>query len=208
MSKGLGLSFSHHAGGSICKLDIHFYDAGIVWVGLTAYLDGIREVDIIRFFGLYLSKILFMVGEKSTASALALNVFDYLHAMAGNVREDGTIPRLSVLEDLQMTSEEGPNPRKRFRSQFFGTDAVNREIDISMPLGEEEEFGALSVMCFLQYLIINLSEKGMHILVSYMKHVIDYYFEIGGYHKLRSGFEADQYALNMLLFASSPEGIM
>lgn len=201
----MGLSFSHQSGGAMCKLEIYFYDGGGVWIGLNAYIDGVREIDIVRFFGLYLSKILFMMGQQSTSSALVLNVYDFLHAMSSNVREDGTVPRLSILEDHQIMTEELPNPKKRFRSQFYGTDAVNREIDISMPLGEESGYGAESVMSFLQYLIINLSEKGMHLLLSYMKHVIDYYFEIGGYNKYRSGFQADQYALNMLLFASSPE---
>ena len=54
-------------------------------------------------------------------------------------------------------------------------------------------------MFFLQYLLINLSDKGVQVMVSYMKHVLDYYLHIGDYGKLRAGYEADQYALNMLL---------
>ena len=42
-------------------------------------------------------------------------------------------------------------------------------------------------------------------MVSYMKHVLDYYLHIGDYGKLRAGYEADQYALNMLLTVDGDE---
>ena len=42
-------------------------------------------------------------------------------------------------------------------------------------------------------------------MVSYMKHVLDYYLHIRDYGKLRAGYEADQYALNMLLTVDGDE---
>ncbi|MGI6436265.1 MAG: hypothetical protein ACOX0F_13110 [Syntrophomonadaceae bacterium] len=195
----MGGIFKQIAGGTMCKLEINFFDQKRAGVGITAYLFDVRELDVIRFFSMFLSKILFTLGQCSTSSALLLNVYDYFCAMANNRLEDGRVPRVNVLEKDQLLTDSDETPQRIYRSQFYGTNDLDRDIDISMPLGEENYYAPAAVMFFLQYLLLNLSDKGVQMMVVYMKHVLDYYLHIGEYSKLRAGSEADQYALNMML---------
>ncbi len=199
----MGGTFKQISGGTMCRLEINFFDRDRAWVGIIAYLFDIRELDVIRFFALYLAKILFTLGNSNTASALLLNVYDHFMAMASYPLPDGSVARIQVLQKEQKLEDSNEPPQRIYRSQFYGTNDLDREIDISMPLGEESYYAPAAVMFFLQYLILNLSDKGLQMMVSYMKHVLDYYLHIGDYAKLRAGWEADQYALNMLLAASS-----
>ena len=66
-------------------------------VGITAYIFGIRELDIIRFFAMFLAKILFTLGKYDTANALLLNVYDYFCAMDNYPLDDGSVARINVL---------------------------------------------------------------------------------------------------------------
>lgn len=195
----MGGTFKQISGGTMCRVEINFFDRERAWVGITAYLFDIKELDVIRFFAMFLAKILFTLGNCSNSSALLLNVYDHFMAMANYPLEDGSVARITVLEKDQQLVDSNEPPQRIYRSQFYGTNALDRDIDISMPLGQENHFAPAAVMFFLQYLILNLSDKGMQMMVSYMKYVLDYYLHIGDYGKLRAGFEADQYALNMLL---------
>lgn len=197
----MGGTFKQISGGTMCRVEINFFDRERAWVGIIAYLFDIRELDVIRFFAMFMAKILFTLGNSNTASALLLNVYDHFVAMANYPLEDGSVARINVLQKGQKMVDSNEPPQRIYRSQFYGTNALDREIDLSMPLGEENHFAPAAVMFFLQYLLLNLSDKGVRLMVSYMKHVLDYYLHIGDYGKLRAGFEADQYALNMLLEA-------
>lgn len=195
----MGGVFKQLSGGTMCRLEINFFDRYRAWVGITAYIFGIRELDVIRFFSMFLAKILFTLGKCSTANALLLNVYDYFCAMANYPLDDGSVARINVLNENQRLVDSDEPPLRIYRSQFYGTNELDRDIDISMPLGEENYYAPAAVMFFLQYLLLNLSDKGVQVMVSYMKHILDYYLHIGDYSKLRAGYEADQYALNMLL---------
>ncbi len=189
------------AGGAMCKLEINFFDQKRAGLGITAYLLDIRELDVIRFFGMFLSKILFTLGQCSTSSALLLKVYEHFCEIANSLQRDGEVASISVLEEDQFITDSNETPQRIYRSQFYGTNELDRDIDISMPLGEENYFAPAAVMFFLQYLLSHLSEKGVQTMVVYMKHVLDYYLHIGEYARLRAGKEADQYALNMMLAA-------
>lgn len=187
------------AGGTMCKLEINFFDQKRAGVGITSYLFDIRELDIIRFFGMFLSKILFTMGQCSISSALLLKVYEHFCLMANKALEDGKVPRISVLEQDQLITDSDEIPQRIYRSQFYGTNNLDRDIDISMPLGGESYYAPAAVMFFLQYLLLNLSDRGLQMMLVYMKHVLDYYLHIGEFGRLRAGTEADQYALNMML---------
>lgn len=187
------------AGGTMCKLEINFFDQNRAGVGITAYLFDIRELDIIRFFGMFLSKILFTLGQCSTSSALLLNVYDHFCVMANSIEEDGKVPRINVLDEGQSITDSDETPQRIYRSQFYGTNELDRDVDISMPLGKETYYAPAAVMFFLQYLLKHLSDRGVQTMLVYMKHVLDYFLHIGELGSLRAGREADQYALNMML---------
>ena len=46
----MGSFNKQQSGGTMCRLEINFFDRHRAWVGITAYIFGIRELDIIRFF--------------------------------------------------------------------------------------------------------------------------------------------------------------
>ena len=97
----MGGVFKQLSGGTMCRLEINFFDRQRAWVGITAYISGIRELDIIRFFAMFLAKILFTLGKTNTANALLLNVYDYFCAMANYPLDDGSVARINVLDDNQ-----------------------------------------------------------------------------------------------------------
>lgn len=144
----MGGVFKQLSGGTMCRLEINFFDRQRAWVGITAYISGIRELDIIRFFAMFLAKILFTLGKTNTANALLLNVYDYFCAMANYPLDDGSVARINVLDDNQRLVDSDEPPQRIFRSQFYGTNELDRDIDISLPLGEENYYAPAAVMFF------------------------------------------------------------
>ena len=61
--------------------------------------------------------------------------------------------------DNQRLVDSDEPPQRIFRSQFYGTNELDRDIDISLPLGEENLLCTGCGDVFLQYLLINLSDK-------------------------------------------------
>ena len=62
--------------------------------------------------------------------------------------DDGSVARINVLDDNQRLVDSDEPPQRIFRSQFYGTNELDRDIDISLPLGEENYYAPAAVMFF------------------------------------------------------------
>lgn len=188
-------------GGCLCKLNIYFYNQQTAWVEIQSQISYVSELDQIRFLGLYISKILYHYGRNETVTALIFYIYNLVQLIMEKSIDLNNLSAINILDQGQSLIRLDDRPQKIYRSQLYGLNAIDREIDINCPTGDEDIYSPLSVRFFSQYLILNLSNQGFHTMVIYLKYLFDYFLLTGDYKRLNSSRESDLYALNSLIYS-------
>lgn len=175
----------------IGKISIDFY--GKNQASITVKLeDGLSELDLLQFFNMYLTKVLYNFGKGAVSESLIIYIDGAMRLLSEQLDEN-SFYRYMVLPKGKEVISNKTGATKTYLAELFQR-SNGRIVETKRISGEEEYYGPMSVLMLLQYLLDQLSYSGFIHLLLLTRFTFEYY-ELGGdYSASKSTIEAITYA--------------
>lgn len=177
----------------IGEITIDFYGKDQASVNLRLQ-DGLNESDLLQFFNMYLTRVLFNLGKGDVSDSLIICINGSMRLLSESLNENSFHRYIILPKDKEIISRK-TGATKTYIAEIYQR-SNGRIVETKCIMGEENYYGPMSVLVFLQYLMDELSYSGfIHLLLS-TRFIFEYYEQGEDYSASHSMIDAVTYAQN------------
>lgn len=175
----------------IGEITIDFYGKDQASVNVKLQ-DGLTESDLLQFFNMYLTRVFFNLGKGDVSDSLIICINGSMKLLSESLNEN-SFQRYIILPKGKELVSKKTGAIKTYIAEIYQR-SNGRFVETKCIIGEEEYYGPMSVLMFLQYLMDELSYSGfIHLLLS-TRFIFEYYEQVGDYSASHSIIDAVTYA--------------